>query len=73
MSRITGGTLPAQIWNDAMRAAHEGVEVHPLPGIEQPVHTRAKSKWRASSTRSRMRSATELGDIFSDDDSGDDN
>jgi penicillin-binding protein 1A len=37
MGRTTGGTLPAQIWNDTMRTAHQGVENHPLPGIEQPV------------------------------------
>jgi len=37
MGRTTGGTLPAQIWNDTMRVAHEGVENHPLPGYEQPV------------------------------------
>lgn len=39
MGRTTGGTLPAQIWTDTMRAAHEGVEEHPLPGIEQPVRS----------------------------------
>lgn len=39
MGRTTGGTLPAQIWNDTMRVAHEGVENHPLPGYEQPVAT----------------------------------
>lgn len=39
MGRTTGGTLPAQIWNDTMRVAHEGVEPHPLPGIEQPAYT----------------------------------
>jgi penicillin-binding protein 1A len=37
MGRTTGGTLPAQIWADTMRVAHEGVEEHPLEGIEQPV------------------------------------
>ncbi|MBC7767531.1 MAG: PBP1A family penicillin-binding protein [Phycisphaerales bacterium] len=37
MGRTTGGTLPAQIWADTMRVAHEGVENHPLPGYEQPV------------------------------------
>ena len=37
MGRTTGGTLPAQIWVDTMRVAHEGVENHPLPGYEQPV------------------------------------
>jgi penicillin-binding protein 1A len=39
MGRTTGGTLPAQIWADTMRVAHEGVENHPLPGIEQPVRS----------------------------------
>lgn len=37
MGRTTGGSIPAQIWNDTMRVAHQGVENHPLPGYEQPV------------------------------------
>jgi len=36
MGRVTGGSLPAQMWADVMRVAHEDVEAHPLPGIEQP-------------------------------------
>ena len=39
MGRTTGGTIPAQIWNDTMRVAHQGVESHPLPGYEQPVRS----------------------------------
>jgi len=39
MGRTTGGTIPAQIWADTMRVAHEGVEPHPLPGYEQPVRS----------------------------------
>lgn len=39
MGRTTGGTLPAQIWNDTMRVAHQGVDPHPLPGIEQPARS----------------------------------
>ncbi len=39
MGRTTGGTLPAQIWADTMRAAHRDMEKHPLPGIEQPSYT----------------------------------
>jgi penicillin-binding protein 1A len=42
MGRTTGGTLPAQIWADTMRVAHEGVENHPLPGIEQPAYSPAQ-------------------------------
>jgi penicillin-binding protein 1A len=36
MSRVTGGSLPAAVWTDVMTVAHEGVELHALPGIEQP-------------------------------------
>lgn len=39
MGRTTGGTLPAQIWADTMRVAHEDVENHPLPGYEQPARS----------------------------------
>ncbi|HET9231601.1 MAG TPA: PBP1A family penicillin-binding protein [Vitreimonas sp.] len=39
MGRTTGGTIPAQVWADTMRVAHEGVENHPLPGYEQPAYT----------------------------------
>lgn len=39
MGRTTGGTIPAQIWADTMRVAHEDIELHPLPGIEQPQYT----------------------------------
>jgi penicillin-binding protein 1A len=42
MGRTTGGTIPAQIWADTMRVAHEGVESHPLPGYEQPAYTPAQ-------------------------------
>ena len=30
--RITGGGLPAEIWNGFMRVAHKGVPPRPLPG-----------------------------------------
>jgi hypothetical protein len=39
MGRTTGGTIPAQIWADAMRVAHQDVEDHPLPGYEQPIRS----------------------------------
>ncbi|HYD74062.1 MAG TPA: PBP1A family penicillin-binding protein [Candidatus Binatia bacterium] len=39
MGRTTGGTIPAQVWADTMRVAHEGVENHPLPGYEQPAYS----------------------------------
>ncbi|WP_082733687.1 transglycosylase domain-containing protein [Polycladidibacter hongkongensis] len=33
MKKVTGGGLPAQIWHDAMEAAHKGIPVGPLPGV----------------------------------------
>ncbi len=36
MNRVTGGSIPTQIWADSMRAAHEGLPARPLVGIEQP-------------------------------------
>ncbi|MEQ1810683.1 MAG: PBP1A family penicillin-binding protein [Terricaulis sp.] len=42
MGRTTGGTLPAQIWADSMRVAHQGIDNHDLPGIEQPAYTPAQ-------------------------------
>jgi len=32
MNRATGGTLPAEIWKQVMRVAHEGLAPQPLPG-----------------------------------------
>ncbi|HEY0330403.1 MAG TPA: PBP1A family penicillin-binding protein, partial [Rhodopseudomonas sp.] len=32
-NRLTGGAMPAQTWHDIMVAAHQGVEIHEIPGI----------------------------------------
>lgn len=36
MRRVTGGNLPAHIWNAVMKAAHQGKERRPLPGTGWP-------------------------------------
>lgn len=33
MNHITGGQLPARLWKTIMTEAHQGVEVHSLPGL----------------------------------------
>ncbi len=33
MHKITGGTLPTQLWHNVMLAAHKGLPVRPLPGL----------------------------------------
>ena len=35
--RVTGGTLPAQTWNQFMTYAHQGVELKPIPYIDNPM------------------------------------
>ncbi len=36
-NRMTGGSLPAMVWNRFMRVAHQGVRLKPIPGAERPV------------------------------------
>jgi len=36
--RMTGGTLPAMTWHSVMAYAHQGVELHQLPGMAVPQH-----------------------------------
>jgi len=36
--RMTGGTLPAMTWHNIMAYAHQGIELHPLPGLPGPEH-----------------------------------
>ena len=32
-NKMTGGTLPAQIWHEIMAPAHQGLDIKPLPGL----------------------------------------
>jgi penicillin-binding protein 1A len=36
--RMTGGTLPAMTWHNIMTYAHQGIELHSLPGFPAPEH-----------------------------------
>jgi penicillin-binding protein 1A len=33
---LTGGTLPAQTWNQVMTAAHQGAAIRPIPYVDRP-------------------------------------
>jgi penicillin-binding protein 1A len=35
MNGVTGGTMPALIWEDFMAAAHEGKPLSPLPTLDE--------------------------------------
>ena len=39
LNRMTGGSLPAMTWRAVMVAAHQGVELKPIPGINAPLST----------------------------------
>jgi len=36
MRKVTGGTLPAQLWHDIMLTAHQDKQPLPLPGTRAP-------------------------------------
>jgi len=36
MNNMTGGSIPAQTWQDIMLYAHKGIEIKPLPGVPHP-------------------------------------
>jgi penicillin-binding protein 1A len=39
--RLTGGILPAQAWKQFMQFAHQGIELRPIPYIENPMEAPA--------------------------------
>ena len=36
MRGVTGGGLPARLWRDIMKAAHQGLATRPLPAGRRP-------------------------------------
>jgi len=36
MNNMTGGSIPAQTWQEIMAYAHKGIEIKPLPGVPHP-------------------------------------
>ena len=50
MKRVTGGSLPARIWNEVMEAAHQGVAVAQIPGRVGPA-TQSGDAGEISSTK----------------------
>lgn len=48
MNDMTGGTLPAMTWKEVMTAAHQNLEIRPLPGLEPESAKVASSKGGAS-------------------------
>ncbi|ESR22775.1 transglycosylase domain-containing protein [Lutibaculum baratangense] len=36
-NRMTGGSLPAMVWQQYMTYAHQGIELKPIPGLDGPI------------------------------------
>ena len=43
-NNMTGGTLPAMTFKRLMDYAHQGIELRPIPGIENPLPSGTKAK-----------------------------
>ena len=59
--RLTGGVLPAQTWKLFMTYAHQGVELKPIPGIDNPFETPVIDATVAVAPRSAGTSGTGAG------------
>lgn len=66
MPRVTGGAAPAEVWAEFMRAAHEGLDPKPLPGIEPVTPDLPPRRAVAAGFYDALRDA--FGSIFGDDD-----
>jgi penicillin-binding protein 1A len=68
-SKVTGGAIPAAIWNDIMAPAHTGLDYAPLPGDYQTLAQRDENGglfgiFRDILGRTRKASDDELGDLI---------
>jgi penicillin-binding protein 1A len=57
MNRMTGGTLPAQTWQDFMTFAHQGVEPRPIFGLPDTPVTRVSRATRQAEAEGRRAAA----------------
>src|SRR5690606_36582009 len=53
--RMTGGSLPAMVWQRLMAYAHQNIELKPIPGIETPLLDRKDEKAVAAADGSAVR------------------
>lgn len=65
MNKVTGGTLPAQLWRAFMLDAHRGLKPRPLPGLEGlPVTTVAAAPARATQSPPSAAPASGIGGLI---------
>ena len=44
MKKVTGGTVPAELWREIMLSAHETLEPRPLPGTRMPGYAHSQDE-----------------------------
>lgn len=59
-NRMTGGALPAMVWQRLMSYAHQNIELKPIPGIEHPfVDPEVAAKAEEAEKKKAMKEAQE--------------
>jgi penicillin-binding protein 1A len=57
-NKMTGGSLPAMTWHEIMAPAHQGIELKPMPGLNErkgsPQVAQAETAAAAASTGGRL-------------------
>jgi penicillin-binding protein 1A len=58
---MTGGSLPAQTWREIMTYAHNGIDLKPIPDIDNPFEKPPKGATVATATTGDAGSAADAG------------
>ena len=53
MNNMTGGTLPAQTWQDVMKFAHQNLEIRPIPGVDPAPFARVATSGRPATDQAQ--------------------
>ncbi|WP_445501849.1 transglycosylase domain-containing protein [Microvirga sp. G4-2] len=53
MNNMTGGTLPAQTWQEVMGFAHQNLEIRPIPGVDSAPFARVAASGRPAADQAQ--------------------
>ncbi|SCX97559.1 transglycosylase domain-containing protein [Microvirga guangxiensis] len=53
MNNMTGGTLPAQTWQEVMNFAHQNLEIRPIPGVDSGAFARVATSSRPAADQAQ--------------------
>ncbi len=60
-NRMTGGSLPAMTFKILMDYAHQGIEIRPIPGIENPLPDQSPKALAAAAKAAKKKAETDTG------------